>query len=415
MTERLYYRDSTLAEFQARIVAVHARDGRLAVELDQTAFYPTSGGQPFDTGLLGAFRVVEVVDADGTVLHLLDPNPNHDPNHDPRHNPNESLAVGAEVVGRVDRDRRLDHTQQHTGQHVLSQAFERTAGLQTVSFHLGVEVVTIDLDHPRVEAAVVSAAEELANRVVLEDRPVRIHFARSDDLERFALRKPTQRTGPIRIVEVAEFDTSACGGTHVQRTGQIGVIKVARWERRGEETRVEFRCGWRAVRDYAQRLNVTRALAERLRVKDADLLAAATRSLDELDRQRAENADFRALLLEHEARDLHASASPLAHLGGARLSRQVFHGRSSEEIKHLALRLVSLGPAVAILGSTGDRAHVVAAQTPGLPFDLAAIFREIGPAMGLRGGGSRDLVQGGGPSTVSLNLVFDQIVARLSA
>lgn len=403
MTERLYYRDSTVTEFQAKIVAVRPRGEHVAIELDRTAFYPTSGGQPFDIGFLGGARVVEVVDDAETVLHVVD------------RDRNVPLIVGADVVGRIDRERRLDHTQQHTGQHVLSQSFERTAGLKTVSFHLGVEVDTIDLNAPRVEPSVVSAAEELANRVVLEDRRVQVHFAAADDLERFALRKPTERTGPIRIVEVDEFDTSACGGTHVERTGQIGPIKVIRWERRGEDTRLEFRCGWRALRDYAQRLNVTRALAERLRVKDTDLLAAASRSLDELEQQRAENVDLRALLLDHEAHDLHANAPTLTHPSGARLVRQMFPGRSPEEIKRLALRLVARGPAVAILGAVGDRAHVVIAQTPGLPFDLAAILRGIGPRNGLRGGGSRDLVQGGGAPGVSLDVIFDEIVAQLSS
>lgn len=393
MTERLYYTDSTLIKFQGRVVAIARSGDRPTVVLDRTAFYPTSGGQPFDTGFLDDARVVEVVDQDDAIAHVLD---------------GPAPPVGAEVTGRIDPERRFDHTQQHTGQHVLSQAFEQTSSLKTVSFHLGAEACTIDLDSSRVPPEAVAAAEELANRVVLEDRPVQIHFAAADDLERFGLRKPTKRAGTVRIVEVADFDHSACGGTHVARTGQIGPIKVRRWERRGETTRVEFLCGWRALHDYARRLDATRALAERLSVHDADLLAAATRVLDELERQRDENAELRARLLEHEARQLLAAAESRPGTP-IRLVRAVLPGHPPDELKRLALQLVARPDVVALLATTGERAHVILAQSSGAPRDLAAILRQTGPPLGVRGGGTRDLAQGGGSSSVPLDSLLDAI------
>lgn len=399
MTERLYYRDSTLSEFAARVVGVRSLGGRVAVELDRTAFYPTSGGQPHDTGLLDAASVVDVADERGTIWHILEGVP---------------PTVGAEVTGRIHRERRLDHTQQHTGQHVLSRAFELTGRFRTASFHLGADVATVDLDAPRVSPEAIAAAEELANRVVLEDRPVRIHFAAPDDLDRFELRAPPKRSGTVRIVEVEDFDRSACGGTHVERTGKIGPIKVRRWERRGETTRVEFLCGWRALRDYAARLATTRDLAERLSVKDTELFAAATRALDELERRRDENAALRERLLDDEASGLIAAAATRPG-SPTRLVRAIYPGRAPDDLKRLALRLAA-GPAVvALLAATGERAHVVVAQSPGLPNDLGAILREVGPARGLRGGGTRDLAQGGGPASIPIDRVLDALAARLIA
>jgi alanyl-tRNA synthetase len=398
-SQRLYYRDSVLLDFTARVVRVTTHAGKPAVELDQTAFYPTSGGQPFDTGTLGDARVVEVLDLDGKVLHVID---------------GAVPAVGAEVVGKVDAARRVDHLQQHTGQHLLSQAFEQTSGFRTVSFHLGAEASTIDLDTPRLSPEEVRAAEELANRVVLEDRSILIHFAASDDVERFGLRKPTERTGEVRIVEVEGFDRSACGGTHARRTGEVGPIKVRRWERRGETSRVEFVCGWRALRDYAHRVDATRTLAERLSVKDTDLVDAVGRALDERERLRDANAEMQARLLELEARELLASARELP--GPARrLVARVFDGRAPDELKRLALNLTRAEGTIALLGSRGERPQVVFAQSPGLPADLGAILRQVGPPAGVRGGGSHDLAQGGGPPIADVEAAVEAAAAMLAS
>ncbi|MGH2461465.1 MAG: alanyl-tRNA editing protein [Chloroflexota bacterium] len=380
MTERIYYRDGDLLDFSARVVAVDTVAGHPAVMLDRTAFYPTSGGQPFDTGQLADVAVIEVIDRDGEILHLL---------------AGPAPAIGVGVIGRIDPVRRRDHTQQHTGQHVLSQAFERAGPLRTVSFHLGADVCTIDLETPTLPPSIVQAAETLANQIVLEDRSVIVHFAPVDELERFGLRKPTQRTGEIRIVEVEDFDRSACGGTHVKRTGQIGPIKVRRWERRGATSRVEFLCGWRALADYRARLETTRLLAERLSVRDLDLSEALGRALDDLDRLRDETARLRDTVLDREAGDLCATSSTLPRSPHARLVVGSFENRPPDELRRLATSVLKRGPAVVLLGSSGARAHLVFAQQPGLPDDMGSLLRQVIPLIGGRGGGSRDLAQGG--------------------
>jgi alanyl-tRNA synthetase len=386
-TERLYYVDSELFAFEARVTAATALAGHPAVVLDRTAFYPTSGGQPHDRGTLGGVPVIEVVDDDTAILHLL-AGPSDE----------AALAVGQQVRGEIDRARRWDHTQQHTGQHILSQAFERVAGGRTISFHLGAQSTTIDLDQPQLDNRRAADAEALANEIVLADRPVRVSFVDAAAVDQLGLRKPTSRTGPVRIVEIADFDRSACGGTHVPRTGQVGPIKLRRWERRGSSTRVEFWCGWRALRDYGARLTTTRTLAERLRVADDEIGPAVERALDELARLRDEVATFHEAQLRQEAAALAAAGEPLPTSPSVRLVCAAFTNRPADELKRLALAVVAAASAVALIGSGGDRRHLVFAQSPGLAFDLADLLRLATVRIGARGGGSRDLVQAGSPA-----------------
>jgi len=396
-TERLYYHDATLLCFTARVAAHRLVQDKAAVVLDRTAFYPTSGGQPHDRGYLDDVAVADVVDDGEVVLHVLEgPLP----------------PLGVDVNGRIDRDRREDHTQQHSAQHIVSQAFERVGGGATVGFHLGAEATTIDLNQAPLGLEAVRAAEDLANQIVLEDRAIRIHFAAHDDLDRFGLRKPTERTGLVRVVEIENFDWSACGGTHVTRTGQIGPIKVRRLERRGNLTRVEFLGGRRALRDYRQRWEVTRSLAERLSVKDADLFDAVGRIVDESSRLRDVVEAQEARLLEYEVASMLAGAALLPN-GTARVVARGFAERSPDSLKRLALALTRQGSVIALLGSSGARRHLVFAQTPGLDQDMNRLLREVGPLVGARGGGSRDLAQGGNPTPGDVGGALEAAVGAL--
>src|SRR6185503_15266571 len=236
MTDRLYYTDPYLKAFDATVDRVEARDGRVLVRLDRTAFYPTSGGQPFDTGLLGGSRVVDVVDEeDGSIAHVVEGT--------------GTLDAGRAVQGEIDWARRFDHMQQHTGQHVLSAAFDRLFGARTISFHLGAAASTIDLAR-EMSPAEITAAETEANRIVWEDRTVAIRFASAEEAAAMPLRKEASRGGTLRLIDVEGFDLSACGGTHVSRTGAIGVIVVAAWERFKGGHRLTFLCGGRALSAY---------------------------------------------------------------------------------------------------------------------------------------------------------------------
>ena len=408
MTQRLYYDDSFLYDFDAEVKEVVSEGGRQAAILDRTAFYPTSGGQVFDTGTLadpaggeaGAeVRVDEVSETgDGRILHFL-----------------ETLArlqPGSRVHGRIDPLRRRDHMQQHSGQHVLSAAFVRLFNFPTVSFHMGKDYCSIDLDAGALKGEQVVAAEQLANEVVQQDRPVGIRYATPEEARSLGVRKlPPEEKDRLRLIDIASFDLTACGGTHVRGTGQIGAILLRKTEKVKQGWRVEFVCGMRAV---------SRAREEYQSLNEAAALFSA--HLREVPQQiRKAQGEIRAgrkaqeALLE-EVADLHAArlfaqASPA---GGRRIVAQVFTDRDLPFIKLLAQRLVRQGgDVVALLASASGPASLVFGASPGQPFDMGALMKEALAKTGGRGGGSREMAQGGAERPETLEAVLQELAARL--
>ena len=338
-TERLYYTDCYLHEFGARVVRASPDARGVRVYLDRTAFYPESGGQPSDRGTLGGLPVLDIVDEGDEVAHIL------------------TLKPLEEVVkGNIDWKRRFDHMQQHTGQHILSAAFEHTGGYKTVSFHLGTESATIDLDSDRVGPQQIEEAEKLANSVVFEHRPVRISFRTAADAQQLDLRKPTFREGDIRLVEVAGFDLSACGGTHVNGTGGVGIISIRKVERTKGLTRVEFVCGRRALRrarqDYAilseaaQLLSTGMENVPEMVAKQAQDLREAGKSLQTL----AEN------LAELEAAQLWSQAP---EKGGVRVVQCVLASTEGKKAKLIAHAVAKQAGAIALVGVKRDARRAV--------------------------------------------------------
>lgn len=386
MTERLYYTDAYLQEFAAAVIDLTAVDGRPAAILDRTAFYPTSGGQPFDTGTLGTVRVIDVIDRDdGVVLHVID----------------GRLTAGP-VRARIDWPRRFEHMQQHTGQHVLSAAFERVCQARTESFHLGTTSATIDLAR-EVSPAHIASAELAANEVVWEDRPVTIRFVDAVEAASLPLRKDPTRTGPLRIVEIQEFDLSACGGTHVARTGAIGNIHVASSERFRGGTRVEFRCGVRALLGSRALRDIV-AGASRLLSTGADDLPAA------IERLQADNKDVRRRvkdlqerLAQHEAAAIARRASPMA---GATVAVEALDGWDAGGLKTIATAIAERPGHAAILIGGPAPLSLVVARAADVGIDAAAIVRALTARFGGKGGGRPELAQAGG-----LNASSDEVIA----
>jgi alanyl-tRNA synthetase len=375
LTDRLYYTDSYLREFDATIVDVISVDGRSAAILDRTAFYPTSGGQPFDTGTLGLARVVDVVDRDGVVLHVVD----------------GQVGTG-QAHGRVDWERRFEHMQQHTGQHVLSAAFERVCQARTESFHLGSASATIDLAR-EVSPAQLAAAELAANEIVWEDRPVTVRFVDESEAASLPLRKEPARAGLLRIVEIQEFDLSACGGTHVTRTGAIGNISVASSERFRGGTRVEFRCGIRTLHGY-RALRDTVAAGTRLLSTGADELPTAIERLqsDNKDARRREKL-LQDRLAQHEASSMADRATPLA---GAAVVLDALEGWDANGLKTIAAAIAARpGHAAILVGSPAPLSLVIARATD-VALDAAAILKALTARFGGKGGGRPELAQAGG-------------------
>jgi alanyl-tRNA synthetase len=382
-TERLYYTDCYLREFEARVVGAEPSPKGFRVLLDRTAFYPESGGQPSDRGVLAGQPVRDVADEGETVVHLLNSKPE-----------------GEAVMGTIDWSRRFDHMQQHTGQHLLSAAFERTGQYKTVSFHLGAEISSIDLDSDRLGERQLEEAERLANQIIFEDREVRTLFRSAEEAVQMELRKPTERTGDVRLIEVEGFDLSACGGTHVSRTGAIGMIAVRKFERMKGLTRVEFLCGGRALKAARNDFKVLTESARLYSGATDDLPDLITKQAEELRgatrirlKQAEELAKYQALELLREAPERN----------GRKLVRLVVPAAALTDAKALAHAITAQPDAVALIGEQGNPAKLFFAQSAGGQAHMGEVLKQTVAKLGGKGGGARDFAQGGGLSEDKLD------------
>ena len=390
-TQRLYYNAPETRSFEATVLRVEPRGEHTSVWLDQTAFYPTSGGQPFDTGVLGSARVVGVEeDEQGDVVHLVGLG---------------APTVGTAVHGAIDWVRRFDHMQQHTGQHVLSAVLERTFGARTVGFHLGSESSTIDLDRELTPAQLAQAEGE-ASRIVWSDVPVTIRYASEEEARQLPLRKEPARTGTLRLIEIEGADLSACGGTHVGRTGAIGQVAVASWERFKGGQRVEFLCGGRSLRRFRDLRDASAASIRLLSVLPGELPDAIARLQAELKEQKRLLTAAQADLAKYEAAALAASAEALPT---ARAVLQIVDGDAGR-LKALASALAAHDRIVAVHVSRATPALAVAARGADVTVSCQELIGGLLKAFGGRGGGKPDLAQCGG-----LNAAPEAIVSAARA
>jgi len=375
-TERLYYTDCYLNEFQAKVLRSEVAPNGVKVYLDRTAFYPASGGQPADVGTLAGLEVLDVIDEGDEIAHLL-----------------RQAPESEDVTGKIAWEKRFDHMQQHTGQHVLSAAFEKLGDYKTISFHMGAESASIDLDSDRLGSKQLEQAESAANQVLFEDRPVRIFFQSAHEASRMDLRKRALREGEVRLVEVEGFDLSACGGTHVSRTGAVGLLLVRKVERLKGSTRVEFVCGGRALR-FAQRdfklLSEASLLFSAAPETLPGLIAKQSQELREEIRGREKLLER---LAEYQASELWRE-SPVVE--GRRIVRRLFGAEESAQAKMLAHALTKLPGAVALLGIKGKPTKLFFAQSPGGASEMGSVLKQTVAKFGGKGGGGRDFSQGGG-------------------
>jgi alanyl-tRNA synthetase len=393
MTERLYYHDSYLTEFRARVVGASpdaVSPDRQRVYLDRTAFYPTSGGQPFDTGELDGLKVVEVIDEGDRIAHVL-----------------AGALAETEVAGRIDRDRRFDHMQQHTGQHLLSAVLVELFDARTVSFHLGAEACTIDVAGT-LEPEQLREAERRANQIVFENRLVSISF--QDSSEDLGLRKPTEREGLVRIVSIDNLDRSACGGTHVRATGEIGPILIRKLDRVRGNLRIEFLCGGRAVAraraDFDALSEIARVFSSPLDEAPA-LVEAQREKLQESERTRRR---LSTELAQTTGRALHGETAPGAD-GIRRTLRRV--ESLSEESRAEALAFAKAGAAIFVALAETPPAILLAASSDSGVNSGEVLKRLLGPAGG-RGGGSATLAQGSLPSKMALEELAESLSRALN-
>jgi alanyl-tRNA synthetase len=378
VTERLYYSDSHLIEFDARVVDVTDRvSGWTAVVLNRTAFYPTGGGQPSDTGTLNGARVVECIDdGDKGVLHVVQ---------------GAAPARDGIVHGRIDWPRRLDHIQQHTGQHILSQAFVTLFNAPTKSFRVIDTSCQIDVELKNPTTEIIERAVELANNVIWEDRAITIRNVTSSEAAELSLRKEPARDGELRLIEIEGFDLTPCGGTHAYRTGEVGMIAVRSWERAKGLTRIEFVAGTRALADYRRANKSARDVAALFSTGRDDAPQLAAQMVDE-----NKELHRRVRVLEEVAAGVEADKL-LAQASDGVITQVFDDGRSAESLKKLAHALIATPGTIALLGSRDkDTARLVFARSAEASGDMSLLMREACTMLDGRGGGKPDLAQGGG-------------------
>jgi len=403
MTERLYYHDSFLYNFDAEVRSV-VETPRPGLILDRTAFYPTSGGQLHDTGLIvspdGKFAVTEVADTeDGHIVHYLDA-------------PLKDVQPGTRVSGEIDAARRRDHMQQHSAQHVLSSTFVRLFGMPTVSFHMADDYCSIDLDAPSLNKDQVESAERLANEILVEDRPVDVRYVTRDEAEKLGLRKlPPAERDQLRLIDIRDWDVTACGGTHVSRTGQIGGILLRKTEKVRQGYRVEFVAGQRAVSIARRDFSTLTETAALFSAGIYDVPQQARKSLEEIKSLRKQREQSQDELAAAQAAALLAE-TPESH--GRKVVVRTFSDRDLNFLKLLAQKLTRQSPAIALLATESPQPALVFAQSAGQPHDMGTLLKETMAKLGGRGGGSKDLAQGGVPRSEGIAAALDAAAQTLT-
>ncbi len=426
-TERLYYQDSRLIEFDAQVIGVsELNDSQIAVTLDRTAFYPTGGGQPTDRGTLGDARVVDCIDTEGEgILHVIQ---------------GPAPEVGDTVHGRVDWLRRLNHLQQHTGQHILSAAFVELFDASTLSFRVLEHECEIDvaLDNPTAER--IEQAVDLANQIIWESRPISIRQVSSAEAATLPLRKEPAREGELRVIEIDHFDLTPCGGTHARSTGEVGVIVVRSWERAKGLARIHFMAGIRALADYRKANRTARDVAELFSAGREDTPALVARLVEENKKLRRRSGELgqvasyveaEALLKEaherstgsnrikdgaNEIESKQANSRAVSESSSKRptVISKIFDDRDADSLKRLALALITHANTIALLGSRdGDTARLVFARSAGQSGDMNSLMRKACEMLDGRGGGKVDLAQGGGKNLEKLGDALDQAAESL--
>jgi alanyl-tRNA synthetase len=369
-TKKLYHDDAYVTEFEAEVVERREHEGRPAVVLDRTAFYPESGGQPWDKGCLGGANIAAVIDLDGAILHVV-----------------EGAVPEGRVHGSVDRTTRLDHMQQHTGQHVLSQAFWELLKGETLSFHMGPEVSTLEIGLKTLSDADFDRVEDRANAIAREDREVKTYFVPEERIGEVPLRRPPKKHGLLRVVEVDGFDYSACGGTHVRKTGEIGAIKVLGVEKLRGNLRFEFLCGGRALRDHRDKDRTVRRLAGAFSCAPSDVAP-------QVERLAVEHKSLKKRARHLEERLAAFEAAEVVRTATDRFVFGLLGDKTPEEARFLALNIIRNGEFYVVYGAASEsQGHLIAARSESLQTDLRQLAAVVGAVLPVKGGGGPSLVE----------------------
>ncbi|MCA1056993.1 DHHA1 domain-containing protein [Rossellomorea aquimaris] len=395
MTKKLYYDDAYITRFETSITRQgQEEDGRPFIVLEETAFYPTGGGQPFDEGTLNGTPVTDVEEVDGEIRHYLE----------------TRIAGRAETVtGKIDWTRRFDHMQQHAGQHILSAAFAEALDYETVSFHLGKDILTIDLAVERMKWEDAQKAEELANEVIRKARPIETKWMTAEEAAAYPLRKDLAVSDQVRLVIIPDFDYNGCGGTHPRSTSEVGAIKILDWEKHKGHIRLQFVCGDRVLRQLHEKNEVLKELTSVLQSPQDKMKDAASQLIAKAKDQEKQIAELKQELLKDEAKELQGMAMPLAN--GATFIKGAYQNRPVQELQQLAREIVADTEEAVVFFAVhnADKLQVVGAKGKKADQNLKTLAPAIFALVNGKGGGREDFIQGGGEPVISPQALLDKV------
>ncbi|MGG3468105.1 DHHA1 domain-containing protein [Neobacillus pocheonensis] len=382
MENKLYYQDPYIQSFSAQVLKQEKDEaGQWYVVLNQTAYYPTGGGQPHDIGMIDQIKVINVEEIAGEIRHYLE---------------EPLLIIDKAVLGVIDWKRRFDHMQQHSGQHILSAAFEQLFHYQTVGFHLGNDIVTIDLETENITEQEVKKAEEFANQIILENRPIEVKWVTEEELSQYPLRKETKVKEDIRLVIIPDFDYNGCGGTHPKSTSEVSAIKILDWERQRKNIRLQFVCGHRVLQQLDEKQRVILQLTQLLNAPEVDMVKAVNRLLESGKSQEKLLEQTKETLLQYEAKELiHKNNTD-------QLVTEIFHQRSIQELQKIA-RLITAendNALVMFISKNEDKLQLVGARGGKRDENMKNIIGKALPHINGKGGGNAAFAQGGGEALI---------------
>jgi len=384
-TGHLYFDNPYEIEFEAEVVEKVLRDGKTTLVLNQTYFYPESGGQPSDKGTINGISIADVFEEGGKVFHVL-----------------EKDISEKKVKGLIDWEARFDHMQQHAGQHVLSQSFYELYGAETLSFHLGKSISTVEIHLREIEDEDVENVEKLANTIVFQDRKIKTYFVKEERIKSIPFRKPPTKKGLIRVVEIDNFDYSACGGTHPFRTGEIGLIKITKKERIRDNIKFGFLCGRRALRDYSLKNRIINKLCVSFSVGEEEIVSSTEKLYSDLKTQKKKNKKMMQRIIQYEAQDTIRNAT-------GRIIKDVFTEKTPEEVRFLALNIIKKGEYIVLYGlKTEKKVHLVLARSETIDLDMRKLISEVSPCIKGKGGGSPSLVEIAGEKAQNTEQALDK-------
>jgi alanyl-tRNA synthetase len=384
-TKRLYLESPYKVEFEAQVVEKVIWEQKPALILDQTCFYPESGGQPCDKGTINEVEVLKVLEDEARIIHLLAEN-----------------ISSAKVTGKIEWQTRFDHMQQHSGQHILSQSFHELLGAETLSFHLGEAISSVEMDLRKISEEEVENVERRANEIVFQDREIKCYFIPEEKIESVPLRRPPKKKGLIRVVEVSDFDFSACGGTHVRRAGEIGLIKILKLERIRNNIRFEFICGQRTLEDYLWKNRILRELSTRFTVNEEEILNTVERLSSDLKSQKRKGKKMQEKIAQYEAQEIIQETKE-------KIIKELFVDKTPEEVRFLVLNIIRKGDFVVLFGLKGEeRGHLILACSENINIDMREIVPLVSPLIKGKGGGRSSLVEIAGEEIENLEQALER-------